>query len=90
VGSKVSIEWRYQTAEQPGFHFYEDALDSFGAEAGAEQPVYLRLDGIAAEMQALSSRGASVTLTLPRELARSHGLLPSEFTAPGKLDSARR
>lgn len=78
MGTKVSITWRGQTADQPGYHLYDDALDSFTAEDDAEPPVYLRLDGVAAELQTLSSGGVSVTVELPRELARALGLLPSD------------
>ena len=72
---KATIKSRGRTAERPGFHLYHDVLDSFGSEDEAESPVYLRLDGVAATVQTLDSGGATVTVVLPRELARELGLL---------------
>jgi hypothetical protein len=85
VSTKVSIKWRQRTEGQAGFHLYDDVLDEFifeGAAAPAESPVYLRLDGVAVEVQTLSTGGASVTVTIPRDIARELGLLPSAVTSP--------
>jgi len=75
---KSSIKARHSTSERPGFHLYEDVLDSLDKGDGAEPPVYLRLDGIAARLETLSSGGATVTVPLPRGTARELGLLPME------------
>ena len=78
MSTKSSIKWRHRANERPGFHLYDDVLDAFGAEEGApEPPVYLRLDGVQVQLETLGEHGASVTVTLPRELARELGLLPS-------------
>jgi hypothetical protein len=76
MSTKSSIKARQSTSERPGFHLYEDVLDSLDKGDGAEPPVYLRLDGIAARLETLSSGGA--TVALPRGTARELGLLPME------------
>ncbi len=88
MSTKVSIKWRRRTEGQAGFHLYDDVLDELlfegneaaaaedGAAAPAEPPVYLRLDGVAVEVQTLATGGASVTVTIPRDIARELGLLP--------------
>lgn len=77
MSTKVTIKWRDQTAAQPGFHLYDDVLDSFGTKAGEpEPPVYLRLDGVSVQLETLAAGGATLTVALPRELARELGLLP--------------
>lgn len=84
MGTKSSIKWRDHTKEHPGFHLYDDVLDAFGAEEGAsEPPVYLRLDGVQVQLETLGKHGASVTVTVPREMARELGLLPLVNDAPG-------
>ena len=77
MSTKVSIKRRAQEGGQPGFHLDEDVFDEMGATEGTEQPVYLRLDGVAVELRTLEGGGASVTVALPRELARELGLLPA-------------
>lgn len=72
MGTKVSIKWRQQEANVPGFQLYEDVLDEFADEG--ETPVYLRLEGVQAEM-ATQGVGATVTVALPREMARALGLV---------------
>jgi hypothetical protein len=77
VSTKVSIKWREGTPTQPGFHLYDDCMDSLVVDDGeSEPPVYLRLDGVAVQLQTLATAGASVTIVLPRDLARALGLLP--------------
>jgi hypothetical protein len=73
MSTKCSIKWREQTDAAPGFHLY-DCLDE--ADECQETPVYLRLDGVPAEMQTQRD-GATVTVALPREMARALGLLPA-------------
>lgn len=76
MSTKVSIKWRRRNDSQPGFHLYDDVLDSLGDDAGErEPPVYLRLDGVNVELHTLAAGGTSVTVVLPREVARSLGLL---------------
>ena len=77
MSTKVTIKSRTKTSSHPGFHLYDDALDSFArANTSHEPPVYLRLDGVAVQLETMDSGGASVTVRLPRELARELGLLP--------------
>lgn len=79
MSTKSSVKARSRTSERPGFHLYDDVLDSLDARDGApEPPVYLRLDGIAAQLETLNSGGATVTVALPREMARELGLLTLE------------
>ncbi len=75
MSTKVSMRWRERTAELPGYHLYADVLDDFTSDGVVEPPVYLRLDGVDVELHTLPGGGASVKLTLPRELARELGLL---------------
>lgn len=89
MSTKASIKWRHQAAGLPGFHLYDDVLDSFGSETNGEPPVYLRLDGVAAQMETLPTGGAAVTVVLPREAARELGLLPTETSSGGDADSTR-
>ncbi len=77
MSTSSSIKARHRTCERPGFHLYDDVLDCLDAREGApEPPVYLRLDGVAAQLETLNSGGAIVTVALPREMARELGLLP--------------
>ena len=62
MSTRSSIKWREQTDDAPGFHLYSDCFDDDPA------PVYLCMDGVQAEMSATAG-GASVTVTLPREIA---------------------
>jgi hypothetical protein len=79
MSTKASIKSCVRTDQQPGFHLYDDVLDDFGARDGApEPPVYLRLDGVSVQLETLNSGGASVTVAIPREMARELGLLPLE------------
>jgi hypothetical protein len=78
MSTKASIKQRARTAEQPGFHLYDDVLDELEDGKHGEPPVYLRLDGVAANLQTLEGGGASVTVTLPREVARALGLLTAD------------
>jgi hypothetical protein len=76
VSTKVSIKARAASSSEPGFHLYWDRLDDMSAGTdGRTMPVYLRLDGVAVELRTLPNGGASVTVTLPNELARELGLL---------------
>lgn len=77
MGTKSSIKCRDHTAVQPGFHLYDDAMDSFARQEGdPEPPVYLRLDGLQVQLETHLEGGASVTVAIPREMARVLGLLP--------------
>lgn len=82
MSTKATIKWRDQTDTRPGFHLYDDVLDSFGARAGElEPPIYLRLDGVHVQLETLAAGGATLTVALPRELARELGLVPPTPTA---------
>ena len=98
MSTKVTVKWRAQSASQSGFQLYEDVLDSLGDDVDRDgAPVYLRLDGVALDLHTLDGGGASVTVVLPRELARELGLLqpssvpdPSQEPAGNAGDSNRR
>ncbi len=78
MSTKSSIKWRESTESQPGFHLYEDVMDSFCAHDGdPEPPVYLCLEGLQVQLETLPAGGATVTVTIPREMARVLGLLPT-------------
>lgn len=86
MSTKVSIKWRKETPTQPGFHLYDDWLDaSVEDRGGVEPPVYLELDGVAVQVETRPNGGASVALTLPRELARELGLVPARQGADDQL-----
>lgn len=75
MSTRSSIKWREQTDHAPGFHLYEDCMETL--TDGEDAPVYLRLDGVAVvDLSTLTCGGATVEVCLPRELARSLGLLP--------------
>ena len=76
MSTKVTIKCRTQGAGSPGFHLYSDVLDSLGSEDAGESLVYLCLEGVKATLQTVDGGGASVTVALPREVARDLGLLP--------------
>ena len=77
MSAKSSIKWRDPTAEHPGFHLYDDGMDSIGAQAGdPEPPVYLCLEGLQVQLETHLESGATVTVAIPREMARALGLLP--------------
>jgi len=76
MSSKVSIKFREQTDSSPGFHLCEDAFDEFTREGTEEPPVYLQLDGVEVELETLKPGGASVTVKIPRDVARELGLVP--------------
>ncbi len=79
MSTKASIKSRIRTEDQPGFHLYDDVLDDCGANNEApEPPVYLSLDGVRVQLETLNDGGASVTIAIPRALARELGFLPFE------------
>lgn len=89
MSTKETIKFRHKNAGHPGFHLYNDVLDGLGAKDESESPVYLCLDGVAATLQTLDSGGASVTVVLPRGVARELGLLPTEADQSTAADSTR-
>ena len=74
MSTKGSIKWKEQTADGVGYHLYDDVMDYLYQDG--ETPVYLRLDGVAVELET-QAIGASVTVTIPRSIARELGLLPA-------------
>lgn len=75
MSTKVTIISRARTGRVPGFHLYEDVLDTLGTDyVGSSDPVYLRLEGVSVELHTCEG-GVSVTVALPRELATALGLL---------------
>lgn len=89
MSTKETIKYRHQSAGNPGFHLYNDVLDRSCSDDGSGSPVYLCLDGVAATLQTMDSGGASVTVVLPRGVARELGLLPTEAGTSTAEDSAR-
>lgn len=76
MSSKVTLSSRPQEGGSPGFRLYEDVLDQFGADQGSNAPVYLRLEGVRAELSTLEQPDTCVvTVALPRELAVELGLV---------------
>ncbi len=74
MSTKVTRKSRRRDGNRPGFHLYEDVLDSLGMGKGdLESPVYLTLE-VGAELHTCDG-GASVTVELRRELALALGLL---------------
>ena len=77
MSTRVTVKYLPRTDSAPGFHLYDDVFDEWQAEGyGTEQPVYLRLEGVQAEIRTLSDAGAEVTVRLPRDTARALGLVP--------------
>lgn len=74
MSTKCSIDYRPETDEEPGFHIYEDCID---VDNGSGMPIYLRLDGVHAELETCYG-GATVTVKLPREMALDLGLLKTK------------
>jgi hypothetical protein len=74
MSTKSSIKWKEWSVKSPGYHLYDDVMDQYSVEEGEEPPVYLQLDGVPAELYTLES-GVSVTVTIPRAIARELGLL---------------
>ena len=75
MSTKCSLKWKEQTTDSPGYHIYEDALDD---ASDGEQPVFLRLDGVELCMKTLAGGIVSVTVSLPRAIARELGLLKND------------
>jgi hypothetical protein len=75
MSTKRSIKWREQTASKPGFHLWDDYIETMVDDDAA--PVYLRVEGVSV---ALTTQGAGVTVTveMPREMALELGLLTLE------------
>lgn len=76
MSTKRTIKSRHRDADLPGYHLYDDALDEFTAPSDSGLPVYLELTAVPVQLETLSSGSATVTVQLPRELARELGLLP--------------
>jgi hypothetical protein len=75
MSSKVTLASRAHEDGRPSFRIYEDMLDHLGADGGANAPVYLRLEGVSAELSTIERPGTCVvTIVLPRELATELGL----------------
>lgn len=74
MSTKSSIKWRDNIGIIPGYHLYNEVLDD-----GDDPPVYLRLDGVHVDLHTHSEPGVSVTITLPRELARELGILKEDL-----------
>ena len=80
MSTRCSIAWQDHTADSPGFHLFEDAFETL---ADADQaPVYLRLDGVQIHELETVDGGASITMQIPRQMARKMGLLPNTDPQP--------
>lgn len=75
MSTKCTLKWKEHSECEPGYHLYDDVLDGF--DENQEPPVYLRLDGVQVELATLGRGGVSVTVALPRMIARELGLLPA-------------
>ena len=75
MSTKSTIKRKEHSEYEPGYHLYDDVLDSFDQDR--EPPVYLQLDRVQVELATLGCSGASVTVALPRKIARELGLLPA-------------
>lgn len=73
MSTKISL--KFCKTDNCGFHLYEESTFADTAN-GPEPSVYLRLDGVQVQMETLEGGGASVTVEIPRELARELGLIP--------------
>ena len=80
MSTRCSIKWRDQEPETPGFHLWEDAFERL--DKGDDAPVYLRLDGVQIHELETQFAGASVTVQLPREMAKALGLVASTGGKP--------
>lgn len=84
MSTKATLKSRLRVDGQPGFHLYDDVLTEMAydlSEVGGSTtapPVYLTLEGVEVELRTLPSGGVAVTLTIPRDIARELGLVPSE------------
>ena len=58
----MTIKARGRTPTQPGFHLYDGCLDRLGVDDVEPLVVYLRLDGVAVQLETRPGVGASVTL----------------------------
>lgn len=67
----------------PGVHLWEDAMDTLDDSTPEDSPVYLQLERVEVKALATLKQGASLTVALPRALARQMGLLPSDRAAAG-------
>lgn len=78
MSTRVPFAQRPREAGKAGFCLYEDVLDEMAAEnGGPEAPVYMKLEGVRVLVETtMDACGATLTMTLPRELARELGLVP--------------
>ncbi len=84
MSPKSSIKYKDHTDDGPGYYLYDDGLDRFEDEQEQEPPVYLRLDGVHVELMTFTDvAGASVTVILPRAMAREFGLLTQNVERSG-------
>lgn len=81
MSTKCSIKWN-NPGDTTGYHLYTDVIDSF--EHGDEQPIYLELVGVEANMYTVAGRGAVVTVTIPKKIALELGLLTKPDAASGE------
>ncbi|MBW8466918.1 MAG: hypothetical protein K0M67_01535 [Thiobacillus sp.] len=72
MSTKQSIKSQDQTDDAPGFHLWEDCFETMDNAETA--PVYLRFEGVSVELETQRA-GATVTVTLPRDLARALGIV---------------
>ncbi len=78
MSTKVTLRHSLGDDVALGFHLYEDVLDNSVADTtGEETPVYLQLDQVGVQLETRGCFISSVTLTLPRALARELGLMPA-------------
>ena len=86
MSTKVTIRQRQGGPTQPGFHLYEECFDE--PVGDGEPPVHLHLKGVAVRLETSDTPGATVTLVIPRTLARELGLFrPTVHAMLGRATS---
>jgi hypothetical protein len=79
VSTRSTIKYSRED-DVPGYHLFDDVMDSFcSVDGDPEPPVYLELFGVAAEV----NTSGYVRVAIPRDMARELGLLPPAAATQG-------
>lgn len=82
MSTKNPIKWKEAQGDSPGFQVYTDVTEEWGLQKDEEAPVYLRLEGVAVQLETLAGGGATVSVRLPAQIARELGLIPKSRKGP--------